>query len=61
MVGRDVVLNNGVRMPTIIYGSGGAHTQDNVTGTAIAGRHYSITSQVHAYRGNAAPIVVALR
>ena len=36
MVGRDVVLNNGVRMPSVIYGSGGAHTQDNVTGTAIA-------------------------
>ena len=35
-VGRDVVLNNGVRMPTVIYGAGGAHTQDNVTGTAIA-------------------------
>ena len=36
MAGRDVVLNNGVRMPSVIYGSGGAHTQDNVTGTAIA-------------------------
>ena len=36
MVGRDVVLNNGVRMPSVIYGAGGAHTQDNVTGTTIA-------------------------
>lgn len=31
-----VKLNNGLFMPTILYGSGGAHTQDNVTGTAIA-------------------------
>ena len=31
-----VKLNNGVMMPALIYGSGGAHTQDNVTGTTIA-------------------------
>ena len=31
-----VKLNNGVMMPALIYGSGGSHTQDNVTGTTIA-------------------------
>ena len=31
-----VLLNSGVKMPVVIYGTGGAHTQDNVTGTAIA-------------------------
>ena len=31
-----VRLNNGVDMPVLIYGSGGAHTQDNVTGTRVA-------------------------
>ena len=35
-VHKTIKLNNGVTMPTVIYGAGGAHTQDNVTGTAIA-------------------------
>jgi 2,5-diketo-D-gluconate reductase A len=35
-VGPYVKLNNGLLMPSILYGSGGAGTQDNVTGTAIA-------------------------
>ena len=36
MGARSVLLNNGVEMPRVIYGAGGAHTQDNVTGTRIA-------------------------
>lgn len=31
-----VSLNNGIKMPVVIYGTGGAHTQDNVSGTVIA-------------------------
>ena len=31
-----VTLNNGVQMPAVIYGTGGAHTQDNVSGTVTA-------------------------
>jgi hypothetical protein len=30
-----VKLNNGVEMPIVIYGAGGAYTQDNVTGTVV--------------------------
>ena len=33
---RTITLNNGIEMPIVLYGSGGAHTQDNVTATAIA-------------------------
>lgn len=36
VVPKTVTLNNGLRMPAIIYGSGGAVTQANVSATATA-------------------------
>ena len=36
VVPKTITLNNGVEMPTILYGSGGAVTQDNVSATATA-------------------------
>jgi 2,5-diketo-D-gluconate reductase A len=33
---KTIRLNNGIEMPRVIYGAGGAHTQDNVTGTTVA-------------------------